>query len=233
MNSLQPFPYVVINNHFTEEQINIEWPRDNHPKWVDYRNPLECKRTFNDWAQLSESCRKLLASMMMLRPNLMIDMTGFVLDPYEVLIPDTTLWGGGCHEMQDRDHLDLHLDNSHHPYLGLGRRANAILFLDDWLPEWGGQLELWEPNKSEPTVSISPAKNRLVIFATSDKSLHRVKQVSCPQGVRRRSLAIYWFGTAVDSGIRKRALFLPIPGEPADPVKDLLRAKRVEGLAIQ
>jgi Rps23 Pro-64 3,4-dihydroxylase Tpa1-like proline 4-hydroxylase len=43
----------------------------------------------------------------------------------------------------DREKLNVHLDYSIHPKLGLERRLNLVLYITSgWKPEWGGTARL-------------------------------------------------------------------------------------------
>ena len=59
-------------------------------------------------------------------------------------------------------YLDVHADFSHSDKLGLERRLNLIIYLNDGWPEsYGGQLGLYD-QKINKKVSISPIGNRAV-----------------------------------------------------------------------
>ena len=61
------------------------------------------------------------------------------------LIPDPHFWGGGLHQIERGGHLKVHSDFNWHEELLLDRRLNMIVYLnEDWDPEWGGGLELWD-----------------------------------------------------------------------------------------
>ena len=68
--------------------------------------------------------------------------------------------------------------------------------VEGWLPEWGGQLELWNQDVSERLGLFDPILNRCIIFATSEISYHGVTKVTCPQDVVRRSFAGYYYTEA-------------------------------------
>ena len=127
------------------------------------------------------------------------------------LVPDTALWGGGMHSMGRDSVLGLHLDASHHALSGMKRVLNGILFLNpEWQDEWGGKLEIWDPTKERPTLSIAPVFNRLVLFNTSDTSWHGIPHtLNCPPDVVRKTLAVWWYARPIGSEAvaRNRALF--------------------------
>ncbi len=193
------------------------WPALDWPGWtVRYDTALERKAACNDWRAMPEPCRRLLAQL------LFLDVSAFG----GPLVPDLGLWGGGMQTMGPGGSLDLHLDADTHAQAGLARRLNAVLFLNDgWRKEWGGHLEFWDANRTEPVLRVLPSAGRLVLFETTAQSYHRVACVSCPAGEQRRSLACWWYGPADGAGARPRARFVAAASEN-DPARDALRAAR-------
>jgi hypothetical protein len=194
------------------------WPEDS-PAWHVYDSPLERKRALNVWAEMGEPCRALLRELLAFP----------AWEPLGLdrLQPDTTLWGAGLHELPDGGHLDVHLDSDRHRLCGYERRANAILFLNEWWPAArGGTLEFWNTGLSWCEASIVPRFNRLVLFEVTDTSYH-----GNPNPVRseepRRTLAAYWWGLPRGEGKRSRASFVGINGE-ADPNKEAMRRERAQ-----
>jgi Rps23 Pro-64 3,4-dihydroxylase Tpa1-like proline 4-hydroxylase len=142
-------------------------------------------------------------------------------------IPDLSLYGAGLHMMGRGDFLDCHYDADKHPQFGLKRAYNAILFLDDWNARWGGQLEIWNDEGDRVLHSSYPAAGKLVVFdATLRHSV--LRPLTCPDGVYRRSLALYfWADPPVGwKSERPRALFLPALGEPKNVALDEMRRAR-------
>lgn len=220
---LKPFPHLIVDGLFNSgiiKEASKSWP-SNNPHWIVYDNPLESKRALNYWTAFPSSIWCLLRGMMDLP---IVSLTGIT----EPLTSDPGLWGAGLHEMKSGDHLDLHLDCELHPRLNWQRRANMLLYLSEWQPEWGGELELWEPGAKNPAISIVPHAGRLVLFCSGKDSLHRVNTVKCPPDKRRQSIALYWWSRpSGPSDSRLRALFIPMPDED-DSAKDILRRKRAE-----
>src|SRR6202042_3254254 len=93
-----------------------------------------------------------------------------------------------------RGRLDVHVDFNYIADRRLHRRLNILIYLNkDWRPEWGGEIELWDPEVKVRHASLSPAFNRCVVFATSDVSYHGVTAVRCPEGRVRKSFAAYYY----------------------------------------
>jgi Rps23 Pro-64 3,4-dihydroxylase Tpa1-like proline 4-hydroxylase len=145
------------------------------------------------------------------------------------------LRGAGVHKINSGGKLDLHLDhnvNSRHP--GLERRLNLIYwFHPEWQSRWGGNLELWSmDSKSEPLwceKEVEPKPNRMVLFQTSDISIHgHPTPLRCPKDKSRVSLAVYYYGVAGDTEERRRVKFYSDPTDPK-PELDSLRNSRFCG----
>jgi len=220
----EPFRHLVLDSWFSPEllaQAAHDWPAADWPAWVRYDSPLEKKLACPDWGAMSTACRALLCRLLALPLG-----SWFGADDWTA---DASLHGAGLHALPAGGHLDVHLDADRHPRLGLARRANAILFLGDWAPAWGGALEFWTPDLQRAAVQIEPRHGRLVLFETTDASYHGVPGVlRCPPGVLRKSLAAYWWGPPRDEARRPRAQFVATgpERERPDPQKERLRAER-------
>lgn len=109
---------------------------------------------------------------------------------------DPDLHGGGLHQGTDGSYLDIHADFNIHPQLGLYRRLNVLIYLNEtWRPEWQGYLELWSRDMKECRQYIEPKFNRCVIMETHDHAFHGYKELHLPPSVTRRSLASYYYST--------------------------------------
>lgn len=113
----------------------------------------------------------------------------------ENLIPDPSLRGGGLHQVLPGGLLGVHADFTHHADYDLERRVNLLLYLNkDWQDEYEGHLELWNENASLCIKRIRPLAGRCVIFNTDADSYHgHPRALSCPQGMTRKSLAVYYY----------------------------------------
>ena len=112
------------------------------------------------------------------------------------LMSDPMLEGGGLHQSGPGGYLNVHTDFSmHHFHPNWRRRVNLILYLNPgWREEWGGDLELWEQNMVRCAARYSPLLNHALIFTTDERSLHGFPDpLTCPQGVSRKSLALYYY----------------------------------------
>jgi Rps23 Pro-64 3,4-dihydroxylase Tpa1-like proline 4-hydroxylase len=110
------------------------------------------------------------------------------------LVADPELSGGGMHQTGPSGHLDVHVDFNYIPERKLFRRLNILLYFNEgWRPEWGGEVELWDPKVSVRAHAFAPLFNRCVVFETSDISFHGVTAVRCPPDVSRKSAAAYYY----------------------------------------
>jgi hypothetical protein len=115
----------------------------------------------------------------------------------EHLLPDPHLLGGGIHLSRRGDHLGIHADFNWHEGLQAHRRLNLLIYLNpDWQPGYGGELELWDTKGERMCRRVEPVFNRAVIFATRSDTFHgHPAPWAAPDGIYRRSIALYYYTT--------------------------------------
>ncbi|MCY2966098.1 MAG: 2OG-Fe(II) oxygenase [Planctomycetota bacterium] len=146
---------------------------------------------------------------------------------------DQYLHGAGLHHMPVGGRLDPHLDCDQHPITKFRRARNAILFLDDFESDWGGDLCLYDPDLSGRCERITPRAGRVVWFDCTDDSYHGVPGPICGP-IPRRSLAVYWWEPIDWQPKRPRAQFVGLANETPDPEKERWRAARsVASVAVR
>ena len=189
-----PFPHTVIDDFLPTSIIElcraeIDRSREDQQQIFD-RAQERLKRQFNP-DELSPVARTLFYSFNS-RPfvKLLENITGI-----KGVIPDPYFLGGGFHEIENGGHLSIHADFNHHKPMNLERRINVLIYLnDDWQPEYGGQLELWDAKMKHCVQSIVPVSNRCVIFNTDSFSNHgNPHPVNHPAGISRKSIALYYY----------------------------------------
>lgn len=228
----KPFPHVVIDDFFDPalaRTLEADVPAVDDPLWMQYSNPIEEKRALNHWDRFPAATYRAFAYL-----------NERFLDPLRALtgIPalsaDVGLHGGGWHLHGRGGKLNVHLDYSIHPKLGLERRLNLIVYLtQDWNPAWGGALGLWSHDEKEQspkglTKSIECVFNRAVIFDTTMNSWHGLPEpITCPDGVYRKSIAVYYLTPPrASADQRGKALFVPHGDQAKDPeVLELIRRR--------
>jgi Rps23 Pro-64 3,4-dihydroxylase Tpa1-like proline 4-hydroxylase len=223
MISNEPFFHVVVDNFFDTEtalKLSSEFFSFDDPSWLYYDNPLEKKKTMNHWNNFPrESYRQFTRLCSEQYIAQVCQMTGI-----NRLYPDIGLHGGGWHLHGRGQKLNIHKDYSIHPKLGLERKLNLIVYLTpDWNPAWGGGLELWSHNSEtngpgKCVTRVECVFNRAVLFDTTQNSWHGLPTpIDCPEGVYRKSMAVYYLTDPEDScEQRQRALYAPTPDQVGD-----------------
>jgi Rps23 Pro-64 3,4-dihydroxylase Tpa1-like proline 4-hydroxylase len=217
-----PFNYIIIDDFLEAVVLNSvqdEFPHFDDPVWHVYDNPVEKKKTTNNWNQFKPATYSLLHYLS--SPEFVVEvskLTGYQLHA------DPGLHGGGLHAHGQSGKLNPHLDYKIHPKLQLERRINLIIYIHpNYNEEQGGHLGLWDhdPLTNSPGLlkkEIAPLTNRAILFDTSQNSWHGISRElnSCTSFVRK-SIAAYYLSEqnckAVD--LRHKALYAPI-GEQRD-----------------
>ncbi len=189
-----PFSHVVLDhflpNHVLDGVLD-EFPNPEGIAWKQFINPREEKLASISDDQYGFRTRHLLAqfngsTFVVFLENL----TGI-----KGLIPDPHFFGGGLHQIKRGGYLKIHADFNWYERLRLYRRINVLIYLNkDWKEEYGGHLELWDKKMSKCQKRVLPAFNRCVIFNTTDHAFHgHPEPLSCPDGMTRKSLALYYY----------------------------------------
>jgi hypothetical protein len=205
-----PFPHVVIPNFLPADVARMladEFPNPGQIPWtvagpghVRHSNdPNIEKLEAHDETVFPDFIRHVMhefnsGTFMMFLERL----TG-----YKMLSPDPTFSGCGLHSTGRGGRLMVHADASRHPNPKLQQILNMIYYVTpDWQEEWGGQLELWERDMSKCSKRVVPTFNSALIFFTGVKSFHgHPHPLTTPPGVRRNSLAAYYYTTERQSGV--------------------------------
>lgn len=211
-----PFNHVVIDDFFPLEKarkLSEEFPDYDDSSWFYYNNPLEKKKTNNNWLDFPPETYKTFSFLNS------CEFIKSLCEKTEIkkLYPDIGLHGGGWHIHSRGGKLNIHLDYSIHPKTGLQRKLNLILYLTEgWKSEWGGGLELWSHNP-ETKLPLKQEKvidnvfNRAILFDTTQNSWHGLPQpLDCPEEIYRKSIAVYYMTDPPNNtDPRNRALYAP------------------------
>jgi hypothetical protein len=231
-DSAQPFPHVVIDDFFEPDiaaTLEGDIPPFDDPMWMEYSNPVEEKRALNHWDRFPPVTYRVFNYL-----NEEFVRTLRALAGLDSLSSDVGLNGGGWHLHARGGKLNVHLDYSIHPKLGLERRLNLIVYLTQgWDVAWGGALGLWSHDPAEQVPgslvkSIDCLFNRAVIFDTTANAWHGLPDpITCPAGVYRKSIATYYLTPPrEDVSERGKALFAPHGDQKGDPsVLELIRRR--------
>lgn len=195
-----PFPHIVIEDLLDQEllrEVAQTYPSTEGKTYFD-RQQERFKYQFRPDEVPGGLTRNLLAELNSSAFLAFLEeMTGI-----KGLIPDPYFSGGGLHLTKAGGHLSIHADFNIHGEMKLERRLNLLVYLnDDWLPEYGGELELWDKKMRGCAKSIAPLLGRAVVFNTSLDSFHgQPNPLTCPPDRDRRSIATYYY-TAVEQGL--------------------------------
>ena len=211
-----PFPHAVIDGVLTEAAFQdavAEFPAVDDPFWRGYLHVNETK--YSNTAPDTWGATLAAVAKDFCGPEFVAyleELTGI-----RGLIPDWSMDGGGLHQTLRGGHLNIHADfSTHHVHESWARRVNILLYLNtEWPEEWGGQLELWDPEMTECRARVTPAGNRMLVFTTSLDSFHgHPDGLRCPEGQARRSLALYYFTEETET-VRRSTNYRARPGDGA------------------
>lgn len=219
-----PFDHIILDNFLDKEQAIIlsnEFPEFDDKRWFYYNNPLENKKTCNEYYSFPSATYKFFKYLN--SPEFveyLCTITGI-----KKLYPDYGLHGAGWHIHGRGGKLNVHLDYNIHPKLNLQRKLNLIYYLtENWETQWGGGLELWshddETNQPKKLVKkIDNIFNRAIIFDTTQNSWHGFPEpLKCPEHTYRKSLAVYYLTDPPEgTDPRPRALYAPYKEQEKNP----------------
>ncbi len=200
----RPYPHLVIDDfleHTALTKAIEEFPPLDTARWNNYLHTNERKFSNTDPTTWGPTLHEILDQLNSPR---FVEFVGRLIG-VEGLIADPSLEGGGLHQSTRGGFLNIHADFTVHPHnRKWQRRANILLYLnDEWKPEYGGDLELWSADMKECVEKVAPVANRVLIFTTDGTSFHgHPDPMLCPEGVARRSLALYYFTLEEDPVVR-------------------------------
>lgn len=197
----KPYPHVVFDNFFDPallDQVLTEFPKPGQIEWQRFDNEREIKLASNSESKFGPATRLFLYH---LNSITFLDFLGSVTG-IDNLMPDPCFDGGGLHQIVRGGKLGVHADFNKHPRYGLDRRLNLLLYLNkDWREEYGGHLELWDREMTRCEAKVLPLFNRMMVFGTTDFTYHgHPDPLPCPEGMTRKSLALYYFSNGRPEG---------------------------------
>lgn len=191
-----PFPHAVLDGLFPSavlDEVLAEFPGPGSLDWHRFNNERERKLGMKTGDGLPSRTLNLLYylnSAPMVR--FLETLTGI-----QGLVPDPYYEGGGLHQILPGGYLKIHADFNWHHRLRLHRRINMLIYLNkDWKEEYGGHLELWDARMEACRKRILPVFGRAVVFNTTDFAYHgHPDPLACPEGMSRKSLALYYYSS--------------------------------------
>lgn len=212
-----PYPHIVLDNFFNPEVLDIileEFPKGDQKNWKEFDNKKEIKLASRGERDIPEFTRQFLYNVNSETfLNFLGELTGI-----KPLISDPYFEGGGLHQIMPGGKLSIHADFNKHSRLHLDRRLNMLVYLNkNWKEEYGGNLELWDTKMQGCQKKIAPLFNRVVIFTTTSDSYHGHPEIlTCPEGMTRKSMALYYYTNERDNSANSEShstLFKERPGE--------------------
>jgi 2OG-Fe(II) oxygenase superfamily len=210
-----PIPHIFLPDFLEAElarTIAGEFPDPNSAAWTHYQHQNE-----NKLGMAKRECfPRGLGSVVD-----ELNSPGFVswlsqLTGIPGLMADPMLEGGGLHQSGRGGFLNVHTDfSNHHYHKHWRRRVNLILYLNEgWQKEWGGSIELWDSGMHHCVAKYPPLLNQALIFNTDDRSYHGFPEpLQCPEGVSRRSLALYYYTVDDSETIVRSTNYRARPGD--------------------
>lgn len=191
-----PFPHICIDDFLEPgfaERVAASFPSLDEARKLGHEFKALNERRKVQITDASKFAPPVAELNAMLASQEFLDLIEYVTGIPRPLA-DAALVGGGIHETGSRGHLDVHVDFNYIKDRDLHRRLNILVYFNkNWQPEWGGNIEMWDPEVKVCHHSFSPVFNRCVLFETSDISYHGVSAVTCPEGASRKSFAAYYY----------------------------------------
>jgi Rps23 Pro-64 3,4-dihydroxylase Tpa1-like proline 4-hydroxylase len=192
----KPWPHIVIDDFFdsalltkVQEEASLVRRSSYYEKFVD-RKTDHNKYAFKPEVVGAETAH--LVNFLNSGPFI-----GFLeaLTGITGLLPDPSYFGGGLHKIGSGGYLEMHVDFNHLKRYNLERRINLLLYLNkDWKDSYKGELELWDRPSKTKAIAVSPIFNRVVIFSTTNESMHgHPVALATPKDVERMSIALYYY----------------------------------------
>ena len=191
----EPFPHIFLDRFLPErmaQQALNAFPAVKDAGWIHYMHVNEKKHGLNKMDLIPEPIREIIHQLN--GPEFLKQLGK--LTGIECLLPDPALEGGGLHQTQPGGFLNIHADFTVHPHKKhWKRRVNLLIYLNqNWLPDYGGDLELWSRDMKQCKIKIAPLFNRVVIFNTDEDSYHGLPNpLLCPPEMTRKSMALYYY----------------------------------------
>ena len=218
----KPFPNICIDN-FLDTNFALEIAR-SFPSYSEAKSQGRAFDKVNEREKVQITNSELFPSAIS-RLHKLLASNEFISAMEEIsgiknLKFDDKFAGGGMHMTNRSGILDVHVDFNRLDALGLYRRLNILIYFnEEWQESWGGNIELWDKNVSKCEKSISPKLNRCLIFETSEHSFHGVTAVRSPEGIPRKSFAIYLYNEVSDSDFNTRSHSTIFRARPEEKLK--------------
>ena len=194
----RPYPHVVIDGLLGEARssaIAAAFPAPSHPGWKRRDYPEQAGRLGQlqrtGFEDVAPELRGLLAE---LNGMAFLELLGALAGRRD-LIPDPHFTGGGPLATLPGGHLALHTDFNRDSARHLQRAMTALYYVPrTWEAAWGGDLELWDRDRTRCEVRIAPVRDRLVVMDYGEDHWHgHPSPLACPEGQFRAAVTAHYF----------------------------------------
>ena len=209
----QPFPHIVLDDFLDPDFLRGvagEFPdsagedcfmREQERLKFQFR-PDQCDGPLTRMLFAELNSRAFLAFL-----SGLTGIQGLIADPYHA--------GAGLHETRRGGHLGIHADFPRHQEMGVTRRLNLLIYLnEDWRDEYGGALELWDATRKACVGRVEPELGRSVLMRNGTTHYHgHPTPLAAPPDRPRRSLASYYYSPPVPGARagRTASVYLSLP----------------------
>lgn len=196
-----PYPHIVFDGLFNPKLLELvlaDFDRLKFSEWRRYDNANELKRGSAPKTRLGAASQLYFSTIYSGEFVAFLEaVTGI-----EGLVVDPELYAGGLHDIPPGGKFAMHIDFNQHSITKLDNRLVFITYLNkDWRLEYGGDLELWDPETRQCLDRVVPEFGRSVLFYQSSKSLHgHPNPVNAPNARHRRSAAAYFYSNGRGDG---------------------------------
>ncbi|HEY5810834.1 MAG TPA: 2OG-Fe(II) oxygenase [Povalibacter sp.] len=189
-----PFPHIALDNLFSPsflDRVLAEASQLKADQWINVeQDHLEKTLRMRSAVEVGDAGAELIA---LLHSAAFLYLLSEITGIWQ-LLPDPYLQGAGHASMHRGDYFKVHADRNIAYDTGLTRRLAMIIFLNkDWPADYGGRLELWNPEGTRCETAIEPVFNRTAIFEVAYPNYHGVPEpLTCPPDRTRHSFLVYY-----------------------------------------
>ena len=111
------------------------------------------------------------------------------------ILGDPYIVGGGYSKSWKGHSLKVHSDFNWNDKLRLHRAASLIIYLTPgWEPEWKGQLQFWDNNKSHVVKQFECEYNSALLWDYHRRGFHGYPDpIDCPEDVHRTTFRLFFY----------------------------------------
>jgi hypothetical protein len=234
IDSSKPYPYIVIDNFFTEEVSKAfanSYPELDDKKWYHFRNTINGKKNVFEQGMMGISIPSdlpiyTLSVIASLNSPEFLEILKQITGIDDLIFDSHNEIGqwAGIRAMKPGAYQSIHSDARLHPHLGIEKKVTLVGYLnEEWKESDGGYTEVWNNDMTKCVDRVAPLFNRVLIFQNTDKSYHGVPEVN---NFRKTFLTSYLRNTPDFKETRPKAQFVKRPNESDVDLWDELSNQR-------